>query len=558
MDSRAAFSLVCWALLLGPGGLAGMDWVDPDRSEPAGTKYRTFLSKTIHAEVSYLIYLPPDYAAAPGKRYPVVYWLHELGGNQRSGAPFVAALDAAIQSGKAPAMIAVLVNGLRDSRYTDSFDGQRPVETVIIRDLIPHIDKTYRTIAVREARALEGYSMGGFGAAHLGFRYPDLFGAVSIMAGALLDDDSAASMHPELFEKNFGGSKAYFHAGSPWVLAEKNAGRMRGRTFVRMGIGDRDPLLERNRDFDRLLTRLQIGHEFFTVPHPAHDTRLFYEKLAPDAFAFYEKAVGGARWPAAVWRQNREADLLAEDGWLTLAGLFWLKEGSNRFGTDPSNEIVLPSGPPHAGAFEFHNGKATLRVERGATVSAGAGPASGAALRSDQPGPPDIVAVGDLSLYVIRRGARYGVRVKDKNSRLRREFAGLRWFPIQDSYRVTARFVPCEPPRILAVPDITGGVERVPSPGYAVFTLHHQQCRLDAVAEAGGLFFIFQDLTSGKETYGGGRFLEAGPPQDGAVVLDFNKAYNPPCAYTPYATCPLPPKQNHLPVRIEAGESKYH
>ncbi len=147
-------------------------WVDPDRSAPAGTEYHTFFSNTIGGQISYLIYLPPDHQTAAMKRYPVVYWLHGLGGNQRGGATFVAHLDAAIKTGKAPPVIAVLVNGLRDSRYCDSFDGQRPVETVIVKDLIPHVDMTYRTVARGAARAIEGLSMGGFGAAHLAFSFP--------------------------------------------------------------------------------------------------------------------------------------------------------------------------------------------------------------------------------------------------------------------------------------------------------------------------------------------------------------------------------------------------
>ncbi len=267
-------------------------WLDPDRSEPAGTKYQTFHSPTVNGEVSYLIYLPSGYPTST-RRYPVVYWLHGLGGNQRSGAVFVSQLSAAIQAGKCPPTIAVLVNGLRDSRYYDSFDGRRPVETVIIRDLLPHVDATYRTIARRESRAIEGYSMGGFGAARLGFKYPDLFGAVSIMAGALLDAESAAStMHAELFEKNFGGNKAYFHAGSPWVLADQNAARVRGRSLVRIGVGDQDPLYERDLTYHEMLERLGIRNDFFAVPGVAHNGRLFYEKLGAAAFTFYQKAFG--------------------------------------------------------------------------------------------------------------------------------------------------------------------------------------------------------------------------------------------------------------------------
>ncbi len=269
-------------------------WVDPDKSEPAGTKYRTFHSKTIKADVSYLIYLPPGYEAERSRRYPVIYWLHGMGGNQRSGTPFVTLLDRAIRANQTPPAIAVLVNGLRDSRYSDSWDGERPVDSIMVRDLIPHIDETFRTAPRREARAIEGYSMGGFGAAHFGFRYPELFGAVSIMAGALLDRDGVTHMHGELFEKNFGGDLDYFDENSPWILAERNAEKIRGRTRVRIGVGEEDGLLDRNRNFHGLLDRLKIEHEYFTVPGVAHNGKLYYETLGEERVAgFYKAAFRG-------------------------------------------------------------------------------------------------------------------------------------------------------------------------------------------------------------------------------------------------------------------------
>jgi esterase/lipase superfamily enzyme len=188
-------------------------------------------------------------------------------------------------------MIAVLVNGMRDSRYVDSFDGKRPVETVIIKDLIPHIDKTWRTIARRDARAIEGFSMGGFGAARLSFKFPELFGAVSIMAGALLDSESVtASRISPLFEKNFGSSKAYFQANSPWVLAAQNAAAVRGRTSLRILCGDLDALLERNLTYHEMLVRLGVANQFTKVPGVGHNQRLFYEKLGHGAFEFYQRA----------------------------------------------------------------------------------------------------------------------------------------------------------------------------------------------------------------------------------------------------------------------------
>ena len=264
-------------------------WLDADRSEPAGTRYKTFRSDKAGGDVSYLLYLPPGYDTASTTRYPVVYWLHGLGGSQRSGAAFVRHLDAAIRSGRSPAMIAVLVNGLRDSRWVDSHDGQRPVETVFIRELIPHVDQAYRTTAARGSRMIEGFSMGGFGAARIGFKYPDLFSAVSIMAGALLDDESIATTQPDLFAKNFGANTAYFHANSPWVVVEQNAAAIRERTAVRIAVGDQDSLLVRNRNYHDLLGRLKIEHGYTVLPGVGHDSAKLYDTLGDEGFAFYQR-----------------------------------------------------------------------------------------------------------------------------------------------------------------------------------------------------------------------------------------------------------------------------
>ncbi|HXP88371.1 MAG TPA: alpha/beta hydrolase-fold protein [Bryobacteraceae bacterium] len=271
---------------------------DPDTRAPLGTQYRTFHSATVGRPTSYLLYLPPDYfdqGEQSSARYPVVYWLHGLNGTQRDGAAsFVPHLDANIRSGLAPPMIAVLVNGLGDSRYYDSFDGKRPVESVIVRDLIPHVDSSYRTLRTRECRAIEGFSMGGFGAAHLGFKYPDLFGAVSIMAGALLDDESAAGAPdlittPQLFKKCF-GTREYFHAGSPWVVVRDHAEQIRAQTRIRMAVGENDALCGRNRRYHQLLNELNIAHEFTALPHVGHDAEAIYAALGTGGFSFYRTA----------------------------------------------------------------------------------------------------------------------------------------------------------------------------------------------------------------------------------------------------------------------------
>jgi uncharacterized protein len=260
------------------------------------------------------------------------------------------------------------------------------------------------------------------------------------------------------------------------------------------------------------------------------------------------------------WRRGREARLKADDGWLTVAGLFWLKEGENSAGSAASNSFVLPreAAPERIGSFVLNHGKTVFLAEPGAPVMSNGKPVSTLEMKPDTSGNPDVIAIGSLSMHVIERGKRYGIRLRDKNSRFRREFTRLNWFAVNESYRITARFVPYSPARKIAIPNVLGDTETETSPGYAVFTVDGVECRLEPVLEGDQLWFIFRDLTSAKETYPPGRFLYADPAKDGKVVLDFNRAYNPPCAFTPFATCPLPPPQNRLKVRIPAGEKRYH
>ncbi len=270
----------------------------------------------------------------------------------------------------------------------------------------------------------------------------------------------------------------------------------------------------------------------------------------------------GYRGEIEAWRARREASLKADGGWLSVAGLFWLKEGPNRFGTDPKGDIVLPAGsaPPRAGVFAQAAGKVTVTFEREAEATLAGKPVTRADLRSDKSGSPDVISLGRLSLFVIERDGRLAIRLKDRESPFRKSFTGLRWFDVKEEYRVAARYVSYAEPKPIKVPNILGHSEAMPSLGYAVFERDGQEVRLEGVLEekdARQLFFIVRDQTSGKETYPAGRFLYADLPKAGQIVLDFNKAYNPPCAFTPYATCPLPPPQNWMPVRIEAGELSY-
>ncbi|HUB32617.1 MAG TPA: DUF1684 domain-containing protein [Bryobacteraceae bacterium] len=270
-------------------------------------------------------------------------------------------------------------------------------------------------------------------------------------------------------------------------------------------------------------------------------TRLLALLLAGVAMA----AVAGYQASIEDWRRQRVAALQADGGWLTVTGLFWLHSGSNRFGSNQANEIVLPDGPPSAGLFELRDGSVTVKMEGQTRVL--------------KPDSEDAARVGRLSLFVLKRGDRYAIRMKDPESEFRKKFQGIRFFPPDETYRVTARWV--ARPRQLPIANILGQTEPSDNPGYAEFELQGKQMRLYPIIEEPGdqqLFYIFRDLTTGKETYPAGRFFYSDMPKDGRVVLDFNKAYNPPCAFTPYATCPLPPKENHLPIRVEAGEKTYH
>jgi len=258
------------------------------------------------------------------------------------------------------------------------------------------------------------------------------------------------------------------------------------------------------------------------------------------------------------WRTQREARLKADGGWLAVAGLFWLKDGPNRFGSASANDIVLPASvPARAGVFDFRAGKTTVSLDPGVAGTLEGKPvANGQELRPDS---TDVVSLGRVTLQVIKRQDRVGIRMKDLDSQARREFKGLHWYPVKEAYRVTARWVAYPAPHAVPIANVLGQVDDLPSPGYAEFTLNGKTLRLEPVIEEPGdqeLFVIFRDQTSAHETYGAGRFLYAAMPMDGKIILDFNKAYSPPCAFTAFATCPLPPRQNRLPVRIEAGELK--
>jgi uncharacterized protein (DUF1684 family) len=262
-----------------------------------------------------------------------------------------------------------------------------------------------------------------------------------------------------------------------------------------------------------------------------------------------------------TWRQERLKSLKREDGWLTLVGLYWLKPGENRFGSDPGNPVILPKGkaPAVAGTLTVEGDAVRLAVQPGVAVTADGKPATpGMTVSPDAGGKPTILQLGSLNFYLIKRGDRLGVRIKDKASPMLVNFKGLDEYPIQPEWRVVARFEPYKDKKI-PIANIIGQVEDNPSPGAVVFERQGKTYRIDALegGPEGGLFLVFGDQTNGKETYGAGRFLDTDPPKDGKVIVDFNTAYNPPCAFTAFATCPLPPAENKLALRVEAGEKKF-
>jgi uncharacterized protein (DUF1684 family) len=275
----------------------------------------------------------------------------------------------------------------------------------------------------------------------------------------------------------------------------------------------------------------------------------------PAADPAYAAQIGTAR-------ALRETRLASENGWLTLVALHWLVPGENAVGADASLPVSLeaPGIPPKACSFVLGaDGAVTLRAEPGAPVAVNGAPPSGAPLVTDRDGKPDVVTVGRVRLTLIERGGRLAIRARDPESPRRTTFKGLDYFPVDPTLRVEARFEPYESPREIEVPSAQGPPQKALAPGLVRFTLAGAERTLEPTVESATdetLFFVFSDQTAGTESYGAGRFLYADRPKDGEtkVLLDFNLAQNPPCAFTPYATCPLPLPRNVLPFRVPAGE----
>jgi uncharacterized protein (DUF1684 family) len=258
-----------------------------------------------------------------------------------------------------------------------------------------------------------------------------------------------------------------------------------------------------------------------------------------------------------AWREQMERSLRADDGWLTVVGLAWLREGVNSVGSAPHHDVTLPAGAPaDLGTITLSSGVARLDAAADAGVLVDGAPLTTATLAHDtQTKTPTQVTVGSITFFIIQRGDQYAVRIRDANSLARQSFAGRVWYDYNPAYRVTGQFTPHMSRHTLAVETVIGTTTTYNNPGTVRFELDGQVLALEAFeGGASSLWFVLRDATSGRTTYSASRFLYAPLRADGTVDLDFNRAYNPPCAFTPYATCPLPPHQNVLPIAIEAGE----
>jgi len=259
------------------------------------------------------------------------------------------------------------------------------------------------------------------------------------------------------------------------------------------------------------------------------------------------------------WHNKRIQKLQKDNGWLNLVGLYWLKHGENTFGSDSSNDIIFPPGaPPKIGSITLNDSVAKLNVIENVNVAIDNGSVKEALLQNDLSGNPTIMTCGYYRWNIIKRESKYGIRLRDLNSPLVKNFPGIDIYPADKSWKIEASFIKFPEPRKIMVPTILGTMEENKVIGNLTYTKDGNKYSLVPILEGDSFFLIFADETNGEETYGAGRFLYTTlPDSNGKVILDFNKAYNPPCAFTKYATCPLPPKENYLHLKVTAGEKKF-
>ena len=247
------------------------------------------------------------------------------------------------------------------------------------------------------------------------------------------------------------------------------------------------------------------------------------------------------------WREARAASLASPDSWLGLIGLFWLEDGSNAVGSDPEAVVCLPDGPGRLGHLVCSGTSVVWHPAGGAAVP----------LVTDAGGVPTVVEQGPYAFFVIERDGRLAVRLRDRGWAAKQPFSGVDIFDYDPRWRIEAEWRSLVPPQVMEVPNVSGDLKLVEVAWQAVFSVGGEEIALLPMSVSEGkVFFVFRDATSGRISYGAGRFLDAAPPQDGRIVLDFNFAYSPPCAFTPFATCPLPPPENWLSLAISAGERK--
>jgi len=268
---------------------AGENWNNPPKTLPAGVEHKTFPSASMKVDVGYNIYLPAEYKDHPEKRYPVLYYLHGRGGTESSNLGAVALLDGAIRDGKVPPMIYVHAMGGRNSGYVDAPDGSVMGETAIIRELIPHIDSTYRTIAKKEGRAVEGFSKGGQGALLFAFKFPELFCSVIGYGAGLASGAELQKELPAVFKQMHNDDIAQFDSTSAWAFVRKNADQLRTDLGISLALGDKDQHLDRNRRMHKLLDDLKIPHLYRELPGVGHDTGRVYKDIGVEGFEFHAK-----------------------------------------------------------------------------------------------------------------------------------------------------------------------------------------------------------------------------------------------------------------------------
>lgn len=262
------------------------------------------------------------------------------------------------------------------------------------------------------------------------------------------------------------------------------------------------------------------------------------------------------------WRTKRIASLKNRNGWLSLAGLFWLQEGENSFGSDQSNDIIFPAdnAPHFIGWFVLKDEQICVKIRPDVKVLHEGEPVQERLLESDENGKPTILSLRSLNWYIIKRGEKFAVRLKDSEHPRIKQFAGIDSYPINPAWRIKAYFEPFEKPKRIRMTTVLGTIAELTTPGVLVFKVHGKTYRLDAIVEPDDdqFWIIFSDQTNGFTTYGGGRFLYVDKPgADNATIIDFNKAYNPPCVFSEFASCPLPHSKNRLLIKITAGEKNY-